>query len=79
MEKIQVMFSEDEVYVALQKKVSEYDGSQSQLARDWGYKPSYISDVLSRRRPVSARLAKNIGFHELPRRFVRNGSTSAQR
>lgn len=63
-------FGVDGVRQALADK-AEAQGLRS-LARDLGFSPAFISQVVSGRQDVTEKLARAIGFEPCPREYTRS-------
>jgi len=71
----QPLYTEFNVFDALKDKVRTAS-SQVALAREWHMSIQYLNDVLHRRRPLSPKIVSLLGFHELPRRFIRRDESA---
>ena len=63
-------YTDGEVIQRLRERLDR-STTQAQLARDLGFSPQFLNDVLSNRRKLTEELASALGFHEAPRRFTR--------
>lgn len=63
-------YTDGEVIQRLRERLDR-GTTQAQLARDLGFSPQFLNDVLSNRRKLTGELASALGFNEEPRRFTR--------
>jgi len=62
------LYSSENVLAEL-KLLITYFGSQSATARQLGYSPQYICDIMKGRRGISAELASRLGYKEVDNKF----------
>ena len=62
-------YTEGQVVQALREKLDR--STQSAVAKQLGFSPQFINDVLADRRKLTTQLADALGFHEAPRTFTK--------
>jgi plasmid maintenance system antidote protein VapI len=64
-------YTSGEVLKALREKMDGPRGkTQLQIARELGFSPQYINDVLADRRRLTPELASTLGFNKEPDRYT---------
>jgi plasmid maintenance system antidote protein VapI len=71
-------YTEGELLKMLREKIDrrKRQATQAAIAKELGFTPQYLNDVLGGKRPVSRNLAGSLGFRELDRSFVRKGESA---
>jgi len=63
-------YTEGEVLKELRERI-DAEKQQAVVARQLGFTPQFLNDVVGGRRPITERLANSLGFREEPRSFVK--------
>jgi hypothetical protein len=63
-------YTEEDVLTALREKIKA-EGRQAIVAKQLGFTPQFLNDVVNGRRTITGRLALSLGFIEQPRSFVK--------
>lgn len=65
-------YSETDVLKELRERLDGPRGTtQAAIARELGFSPQYLSDVVGEKRPITRQLAEALGFREQPRTYLR--------
>ena len=65
-------YTEGEVLKYLRERLDGPRGkTQAAIARELGFSPQYLSDVVGERRVITKQLAEALGFKEQPRVFLK--------